>query len=79
MERPEAQDAGTIILTGFDEKIVLDSISLVLKEFENTGGYRRIADDYTIGNTSWRVVKLISGNTKLSNIWNGISQKQIEY
>jgi UDP-N-acetylglucosamine 2-epimerase (non-hydrolysing) len=74
MERPEAQDAGTIILTGFDPQVVIDSIHLVLKEFELTNGYARIADDYTIDNTSWRVVKLISGNTKLSNIWNGIGR-----
>ena len=72
MERPEAQDAGTIILTGFETQVVMDSIKLVMKEFEQTGGYRKIADDYTIDNTSWRVVKLIAGNTKLSNIWNGI-------
>ncbi len=72
MERPEAQDAGTIILTGFETQVVMDSIKLVMKEFEQTGGYRKIADDYTIDNTSWRVVKLIAGNARLSNMWNGI-------
>jgi UDP-N-acetylglucosamine 2-epimerase (non-hydrolysing) len=72
MERPEAQDAGTIILTGFDPDIVLNSIQIVLKEFEKSAGYKRIPDDYTIENTSWRVIKLISGNAKLSNLWNGI-------
>jgi UDP-N-acetylglucosamine 2-epimerase len=70
MERPEAQDAGTIILTGFDPDIVLNSIQLVIDEFEFTKGYKRIAEDYTIENTSWRVLKLISGNTKLNSIWN---------
>ena len=75
MERPEAQDSGTIILTGLDLQAVMDSIKLVVKEFEQTGGYRKIADDYMIDNTSWRVVKLISGNTGLSNIWNGIHPK----
>jgi len=72
MERPEAQDAGTIILTGFDPEIVINSIRIVIDEFKKGGGYSRIAEDYTIENTSWRVVKLISGNTKLSNLWNGI-------
>lgn len=75
MERPEAQDAGTIILTGFKLQTVTDSIKLVVREFEQTGGYKRIADDYMIENTSWRVVKLISGNAGLSNIWNGIHPK----
>jgi UDP-N-acetyl-L-fucosamine synthase len=32
MERPEAQDAGTIILTGFDQDCVLDAITLVIDE-----------------------------------------------
>jgi UDP-N-acetyl-L-fucosamine synthase len=72
MERPEAQDAGTIILSGFDPFVVLNSIEIVLGEFERMNGYARIADEYTINNTSWRVLKLISGNTKLSNLWNGI-------
>jgi UDP-N-acetylglucosamine 2-epimerase len=72
MERPEAQDAGTIILTGFDPEIVLNSISTVIAEFEITGGYKHIADDYTIDNTSWRVLKLILGNTGLSNRWWGV-------
>ena len=72
MERPEAQDAGTIILTGFDPDIVMDSIRIQINEFSQTGGYTKIADDYTIENTSWRVLKLITGNTRLSNIWNGI-------
>ena len=72
MERPEAQDAGTIILTGFDPDRVLNSISAVIAEFELTHGYRKIAEDYTIDNTSWRVLKLILGNTGLSNTWWGV-------
>lgn len=72
MERPEAQDAGTIILTGFESINVISSIRLVINEFAATGGYKRIAEDYTIENTSWRVLKLISGNAKLSNLWDGI-------
>jgi UDP-N-acetylglucosamine 2-epimerase (non-hydrolysing) len=72
MERPEAQDAGTIVLTGFDPDVVLNAIQVIVKEFEITGGYKRIADEYDIDNTSWRVLKLILGNTKLSNLWDGI-------
>jgi UDP-N-acetyl-L-fucosamine synthase len=72
MERPEAQDAGTIILTGFEPDVVLNSIRIVINEFRDGIGYKQIAGDYTIENTSWRVLKLISGNTRLSNLWNGI-------
>ena len=74
MERPEAQDAGTIILTGFDSEVVINSIGIVIDEFKSTGGYSRIAEDYTVKNTSWRVLKFISGNTSLSNLWNGIDK-----
>lgn len=73
MERPEAQDAGTIILTGFDPSVVLNSVDTVVDEFKN-GGYQKIADDYCVKNTSWRVLKLILGNTKLSNKWWGINE-----
>src|SRR5664280_2738 len=72
MERPEAQDAGTIVLTGFDPDVVLNAIQVIVKEFKMTGGYKMIADEYNIDNTSWRVLKLILGNTKLSNLWEGI-------
>ena len=74
MERPEAQDAATIILTGFDKDVVLSSIQLLIDEFKASPTYQHIAADYTIGNTSWRVLKLISGNAKLSNLWNGIKK-----
>jgi len=46
MERPEAQDAGTIILTGFEPQIVLESIGLVMEEHK-LGTYRQIPADYT--------------------------------
>jgi UDP-N-acetylglucosamine 2-epimerase len=72
MERPEAQDAGTIILTGFDPTIVLDSVAFVINEFSENSAYEKIATDYTIKNTSQRVLKLILGNANLSNKWWGI-------
>jgi UDP-N-acetyl-L-fucosamine synthase len=72
MERPEAQDAGTIILSGFEPQTVLDSIRLTIEEHVKIGNYKQIAEDYNITNTSWRVLKLIIGNAGLSNLWHGI-------
>jgi UDP-N-acetyl-L-fucosamine synthase len=72
MERPEAHDAGTIVLTGFDSEVVMDSIGTVIAEHE-IGRYKHLPDEYGIKNTSWRVLKLITGNTKLSNKWWGIA------
>lgn len=92
MERPEAQDAGTIILTGFDPDIVLSSIATTITEHRSLDfepgtlnsepGTRNAkretpnVPDYSIPDTSWRVLKLILGNTRLSNRWNGINEKQ---
>jgi UDP-N-acetylglucosamine 2-epimerase (non-hydrolysing) len=72
MERPEAQDTGSIILTGFDSDIVLNAVSAVIEEFKVPHLKHPAPDSYQIENTSWRVVKLILGNTKLSNKWWGI-------
>jgi UDP-N-acetylglucosamine 2-epimerase (non-hydrolysing) len=71
MERPEAQDTGSIILTGFDPDTILNSISLVIEEKSNRKVFS-IPEDYQIMDTSWRVLKLIIGNCKLSNMWSGI-------
>lgn len=77
LERPEAMDAGTIVLTGLDPEIVLDSIELVLAEFAANGGrYDQICSEYQVTNTSWRVLKLILGTTRLSNRWRGIELKK---
>ena len=75
MERPEAQDTGSIILTGFDPDIILNSIALVINETTERKSFS-IPADYEIENTSWRVVKLISGNCRLSNLWSGVSRME---
>lgn len=71
MERPETQDAGTIILTGFDKDRVLNSIEAVIAEHK-IRKYANIVADYAITDTSWRVLKLIQGLAGLSNKWSGI-------
>jgi UDP-N-acetylglucosamine 2-epimerase (non-hydrolysing) len=72
MERPEAQDAGTIILTGFDPDIVLTSIKLAINEHKSNIS-KQIPADYQVPDTSWRVLKLIQGLTSLSNQWHGVA------
>jgi len=71
MERPEAQDAGTIILTGFEEDRVLNSIATVIAE-HSTRKYNNNVADYCVTDTSWRVLKLVMGLSGLSNKWSGI-------
>jgi len=72
MERPEAQDAGTIVLTGLNPMVALESVRVVVMEHQEKK-YRQIAVEYGVENTSWRVLKLIIGNTFLSNEWWGIN------
>ncbi len=67
-ERPETLDAGTITLTGLDSDILLDAIGLTIEEF-NRKIPRSIPREYEISNTSWRVVKLILGTTRLNSKW----------
>jgi len=73
MERPEAQDSGTIILTGFNSDVILNAIDTVVNEQQILGNYKETPHEYQILNTSWRVLKLIMGNAKLSNKWWGIN------
>ncbi len=73
MERPEAQDAGTIILTGFEPDTVLASIETAIKEHEQKIP-KLVSPDYLVPDTSWRVLKLILGLSSLSNKWHGINQ-----
>lgn len=72
MERPEAQDAGTITLTGFDPDIVLGSVRTTITEFK-ARRFKQVPVDYQIQDTSWRVLKLVYGLSRLSNKWDGIN------
>ena len=71
MERPEAQDSGTIILTGFDPEVVMASIELAISEHDQKIP-KNIPPEYQVPDTSWRVLKLIQGLSSLSNKWHGI-------
>jgi len=69
MERPEAIDAGTIMVTGFDPEIALDAINLVVDEGAD---YNKICPEYEVENCSMRVVKLMLGTAKLHKQWSGL-------
>ena len=73
MERPEAQDAGTIILTGFSVDTVLNAVELAMKE-KVSQIQKLVPADYLVPDTSWRVLKLIHGLPELSNKWHGVGK-----
>lgn len=75
IERPEALDAGCIIITGIDPNTILSSVQAVTQMSDAraaTGYIQPVPTDYCITNTSERVVSLILGTAKLSNEWDGI-------
>ncbi len=71
MERYEAMDCGTIILTGLEKDSIISAIKFQISQ-ENMAGKHPTPDAYCVENASFRVVKLILGLTKLSNRWDNI-------
>jgi UDP-N-acetyl-L-fucosamine synthase len=71
IERPEAMDTGSIVVTGVEPEVILDAIKLqTSKDILKNDVY--IPDDYKITNTSERVVKLILGTVRINVIWNNL-------
>lgn len=71
IERPEALDQGSIILTGLNADVLLQCVDVAIKE--STLNYQRnIPAAYEVSNTSMRVLKLILGTAKLVSKWRNI-------
>lgn len=68
LERPEAMDYGSIILTGLKANVVLNAIKIVVEEPLNF----KKCPEYEVDNTSYRVLKIIMGLSGLKNRWMGI-------
>lgn len=70
IERPEALDTGSIIITGLDQQIIVEGVRLAIREFE-AGDIPPVPADYLVENTSQRVVRLILGTARLNARWHG--------
>ncbi len=71
IERPEALDAGTIVMTGLDPEVIAAAIRLqTSRDIKDAKSH--LPPEYEITNTSQRVVKLILGTSKLSHLWDNI-------
>lgn len=80
IERPEALDVGSLIMTGLDQATILAAVEAVTAMFEerNTSSSGHpVPADYQITNTSERVVSLILGTARLSNDWDGIRSNDL--
>ncbi|MBI9015949.1 MAG: UDP-N-acetylglucosamine 2-epimerase (non-hydrolyzing) [Phycisphaerae bacterium] len=76
IERPEAMDTGSIVVTGLDPETMIAAIKLQTSD-SITSKPITVPADYQIENVSHRVVKLIIGTAKLSNQWNGIKYNDL--
>lgn len=70
MERPEALDTGTVVMTGLDPDTLLPAVELQVARHRD--GTLSVPEEYTITDTADRVVALILGTARLSNTWAGI-------
>jgi UDP-N-acetylglucosamine 2-epimerase len=66
IERPEALDAGSILMTGLDADLLLDAIRVA------TGRTTPCPPDYTITDTSARVVSFILSTVYRHHDWAGV-------
>jgi len=75
IERPEAMDTGTIVLAGVTTDGLRDAVDLVLTSWDE-GDVPDVPIEYTIGNCSQRVVRLVVGLSRLQPIWDGVRPKR---
>ena len=76
LERPEAMDTGSIVLTGLDAGVIVKAVEVQMDADIRAQGMC-VPDDYQIINTSHRVLKIILGTAKLSNGWHGIQYNDL--
>jgi UDP-N-acetylglucosamine 2-epimerase len=70
-ERPEAVDAGTIVLGGISKEEILNAIHVVSTIYASPEK-RELPKEYDISNCSYRIIRLIQSYTSIVNdvIWN---------
>ena len=62
-------------MTGLDRDTMLAAIEVVTAQHAErvaAGTAHPIPEDYTVTNTSERVLNLIVGTARLSNVWDGV-------
>lgn len=69
MERPEALDAGSVLMSALDPDALIDSVEVALSDAPLAGS---VPLEYGTADTSRRVVRLIVSTTRLSNAWSGV-------
>jgi UDP-N-acetylglucosamine 2-epimerase len=70
-ERPEGMDEGTLIMTGLQRDLILNSIDIVTSQFEENNNVIQTIPDYITENVSKKVVRIILSYTDYINrvVW----------
>ena len=70
-ERPEGMDEGTLVMCGLKANHVLDSIAIVMSQFEEKSSVFAIVDDYNVNNVSKKVLRIVLSYTDYVNrvVW----------
>ncbi|MHB1106942.1 MAG: non-hydrolyzing UDP-N-acetylglucosamine 2-epimerase [Lutibacter sp.] len=70
-ERPEGMDEGTLIMTGLQSDLILNSIDIVTSQFNEDNNVIQTIPDYLTDNVSKKVVRIILSYTDYINrvVW----------
>jgi UDP-N-acetylglucosamine 2-epimerase (non-hydrolysing) len=70
-ERPEGMDEGTLIMTGLNSDRILESINIVVTQFEENNQVVNMVKDYEADNVSKKVLRIIISYTDYINrtVW----------
>jgi UDP-N-acetylglucosamine 2-epimerase len=68
LERPEALESGSIIMSGITRKGILEAILIV----ENSPPSQKVPQEYLIPDSSTRVVRFIASTVHQHNFWSGL-------
>lgn len=75
IERPEALEAAGILTTGMTADGIVDGVDAALALHER--GPRPLPFEYSIADTSRRVVNLVLATARLSNGWDGVREPKV--
>jgi len=76
IERPEALDAGSIIMTGLDPTGLVEAITVAVRHTADEGV--PCAADYFVPDTSRRVVSFILSTVRRHHEWAGVRSPRTE-
>jgi len=75
IERPEAMDTGSVIVTGTVSRAVVAGVEYAIEAHAQSrlsGGVRSVPPEYLVTDFAHRVTTLVMGLARLSNAWDGV-------